>query len=352
MIIAEKNTNKTTLYILGGLLLLASAYFLYLLSDIVIVLIISILISFIFNPFVVALEKTGINRLNSVLLVFFSIGFILYLVLSFIIPKFIFQMNELLESLKTYSLHDQIIKIENDVHKFLPFFNPGELSAKLEGFISGQILNSFDFITPFVSSLVSLIAIMVIIPFITFFILKDSSRIMHSIINLLPNRYFEMSYWIIKRVTLQLGNYVRAWIFDASFVGITLGFGLYLLGIQYSLPLGVIAGAGHLIPYFGPVIGGVPAIIISIIQFGDLSMVPFIILLILIIYTLDNGFVQPYIFSKSLGIHPILIILLIVAGGQLFGFLGMMLIIPATTVIKTAVKEIYFALKNYNIARL
>jgi predicted PurR-regulated permease PerM len=58
-----------------------------------------------------------------------------------------------------------------------------------------------------------------------------------------------------------------------------------MIGIQYSLPLGVIAGLGHLIPYFGPVIGGVPAIIISIIQFGDLSQVPLILLLLLVVYT-------------------------------------------------------------------
>jgi putative permease len=214
------------------------------------------------------------------------------------------------------------------------------------------LFNSFEFIQPVLSSIVSVITLLVIIPFITFYILKDSSKIMHHLISMVPNRYFEMSYWITKRVTNQLGKYVRAWIFDALFVGITMGLGLYIIGIQYSLPLGVIAGFGHLIPYFGPVIGGVPAIIISIIQFGDLSQVPFILLLLLVIYTFDNGFVQPYIFSKSLDIHPILIILLIISGGQLFGLLGMMLIIPATTVIKTAVKEIYFAFKNYKIARL
>jgi len=274
------------------------------------------------------------------------------MVLSFIIPKLIFQMNELIEAIRQYSLHEELVKIENDIYKMLPFFAQGELTNKIEEFISKQMLNSFNLLTPVISSIVSLTAVLVIIPFISFFLLKDSNKIMHYLINIMPNRYFEITYWITKRVSLQLGRYVRAWIFDASFVGITMGFGLYFMGIQYSLPLGVIAGVGHLIPYFGPVVGGVPAVIISIIQYGDLSQVPYIALLLLIIYTLDNGFVQPYIFSKSLDIHPILIILLIVAGGQLFGLLGMLFIIPATTVIKTGVKEIYFAFKNYQIARL
>ena len=161
-----------------------------------------------------------------------------------------------------------------------------------------------------------------------------------------------MSYWILKKVSIQLGRFVRAWIFDATFVGTVMGVGLYFIGVNNALPLGVIAGLGHLVPYFGPVIGGVPAIIVAVIQTGDLSYAPFIILLVIITYTLDNGFVQPYVFSKSVDMHPIIIILLIIAGSQLFGILGMLLAVPTASVLKTAAKEIYFAFKNYKIARL
>jgi predicted PurR-regulated permease PerM len=66
----------------------------------------------------------------------------------------------------------------------------------------------------------------------------------------------------------------------------------------------------------------------------------------------DNGIVQPYVFSKSLDMHPIIIILLIIAGSQLFGLPGMLLAIPAATVIKSAAKEIYLGFKNYNISRI
>jgi predicted PurR-regulated permease PerM len=348
----DKNLKKSFVYVLLFLAAIAAAYLFFILSDIVFILIISILVAFIFNPLVQLLEKSGMNRLPATLAVFTSVSIVVYLVLSFLIPKLMFQMNELVESIRLYPLHDQLLEVEQDIYKILPFFTPGELTRKIEALISDQLLNSFDLISPLVSSILSIITLLVIIPFISFFILKDGNRIMHSLIDYMPNRYFEISYWISKRVTIQLGKYVRAWIFDAAFVGITMAIGLYLIGVPYSLPLGVIAGLGHLIPYFGPVIGGVPAVIISVIHFGDFSHTPFIALLLLIIYTLDNGFVQPYIFSKSLDIHPILIILLIVAGGQLFGIIGMMLVIPVTTVLKTAVKEIYFALKNYKIARL
>ena len=72
----------------------------------------------------------------------------------------------------------------------------------------------------------------------------------------------------------------------------------------------------------------------------------------LIVYAADNGFVQPYVFAKSVDMHPIVIIILILAGSQLLGVIGMLLAIPFATVVRTAAKEIYFAYKNYKIARL
>ena len=242
--------------------------------------------------------------------------------------------------------------LEKEIHNYLPFFNLGSLSKNLESAISAYIVNSFNEFSTLVSSIVSVIAVVVIVPFIAFFLLKDSRKIFRGIMNVMPNKYFEMSYWIIKKVSLNMGRFVRAWIFDATFVGLSCGLGFYLIGIDNALILGVIAGLGHLVPYFGPVIGGIPAAIISIIQYGDLSRIPPLMIVIAIIYAIDNGFVQPYVFSKSVEMHPIIIILLIIAGGQLFGVLGMLLAVPTATVIKTAAKETYYAFKNYKIAKL
>jgi len=261
-------------------------------------------------------------------------------------------MNQLVNTLHVTSIHEHIVALENEIYKFIPFFHLGELTNKIEEFISSGIINSFDKITTVLSSIVSVIALVVIVPFVTFFLLKDSTAILHGILQLMPNKYFEMSYWIVKKISYQLGRFVRGWIFDATFVGIACGLGYYFLGLRNALPLGLISGLGHLVPYFGPIIGGVPAIIISIIQYGDFSHVPFIILLILGVYALDNGVVQPFVFAKSVNMHPVVIILLILIGSQLMGVIGMLLVIPFATVVRTAAKEIYFALKNYRISRL
>ena len=343
-----KKIIKLLLWTAGTILFF---YIIFLLTDIILILAVSVLLAFIFSPFVKMLEGRGFNRLTATRITFCLFGFIIYLVFSIIIPKFLYQMDILVTALKDIPLREEMKTIEASLLHYVPFFKKGELSGRVETLISSQIINFFNSITDVLSSIVSVAAILVIVPFITFFLLKDSKRILQGILQAVPNKYFEMSYYVLKKVTLQLGLFTRAWIFDATFVGVMIGFGFYIIGVPNAMPLGVIAGLGHLIPYFGPIIGGVPAAVVSIVQYGDLSQVPLIALVVLITYTLDNGFVQPYVFGKSVDMHPIVIILLIISGGTLFGLMGMLLAVPVATVIKTFVKEVYFAKKNYKIAK-
>jgi predicted PurR-regulated permease PerM len=348
----DQSLSKMKKYILWGTALLLLAYLMYLLADIFIILILSALLSIIFEPFIKLIEDKGLTRLTATILIFMVAGFFIYLIFSYIIPQLSYQINQLIEILKSFSIHDQIALIETEIHKYLPFFVVGSLSKNVESAISAYIVNSFNEFSILVSSIVSIVAILIIVPFITFFFLKDSRKIFRGMLNVMPNKYFEISYWIIKKISISMGRFVRAWIFDATFVGFCCGLGFYIIGIDNALILGVIAGLGHLVPYFGPVIGGIPAAIISIIQYGDLSHIAPLMVVISIIYAIDNGFVQPYVFSKSVEMHPVIIILLIIAGGTLFGVIGMLLAVPTATIIKTAAKETYFALKNYKIAKM
>lgn len=324
---------------------------LYVFSDLVMILALSVLASLIFDPVITFIEKSKLNRMTSSLIVFITFSFLLYFGLSIIIPKLSEQLISLEQSLKTFSLQEQIQKIEDTISSHLPFISKGTISTKIETIFTNAFNDILGSITNLLSNIFSVIAVIVVIPFTTFFIVKDKQKIYKGILNVLPNKYFEMSYWIMKKVSQQLGRFVRGWLIDATFVGIACGIGFAIIGIPYSFALGIIAGVGHLVPYFGPVIGGIPALIISIIHFGNLSAFPLIVLIVSIIYILDNGFVQPYVFSKSVDMHPLVIILLIVAGSQVAGLIGMLLAVPTATILRTTAKEIYFAFRNYQIAR-
>ncbi|HEX7358088.1 MAG TPA: AI-2E family transporter [Ignavibacteriaceae bacterium] len=345
----NKKNTKIILLLLGFVLLF---YISYLLINVLILLAVSVLLGFIFAPFVKFFEGQGFTRTISTLIVFTIFGFLFYLGLSFVIPKLFYQMDQVIVSLKDFSLNEELNSLEKKILGIFPLFNKGELSKKVQEIFATSFNDAINHITTYVSGIVSITAFLVIVPFITFYLLKDSAVILKELIHIAPNKYFEMSYWILKRITLQLGRFVRGWIFDATFVGVAIGFGFYFIGLPNALPLGVIAGIGHLVPYLGPVIGGVPAIVLSIMQTGDLSQVPVILMILALTYTLDNGIVQPYVFSKSVDMHPIIIILLIIIGSELFGLIGMLLAVPTATVIRTAATEIYFAYKNYSIAKL
>jgi len=345
----SKNLTKISAAFLAALLLF---YFSYIFFDIIFMLAVSLLIAMIFDPVVKLLEGRNISRLTSVLIVFCVSGIFIFFALSILIPKIVSQMNTISEALSKENVNRFIYQIEAVAKTYIPFADSADIAGKISDFLYSLVFDSINNISDIVSSIVSILAIMVIVPFITFFILKDNQAIIKGLVNVMPNRYFEVSYWVIWKIREQLGRFVRGWIIDAFLVGVMSAVGLSILGIHNSITIGFVAGIGHLIPYFGPIIGGVPAIIISVIQFGDLSMLPSIIVLFLIIYTIDNGYIQPNVFSKSTDMHPLVIILLILIGSQLLGIFGMLLAVPVATIIKTAAREIYYGYKNYKIIRL
>lgn len=323
-----------------------------LLSDILSLLAVSILLSLIFNPIVEFLERRVISRLVSVLLVFIIVALIISASFSFLLPRILNQFNNLSATLTQDNLQLFLVQIEKSLKTAFPFLSSLNIVEKFTNFSKEMILNWGNNLSNIVYSIVTIISILVIVPFMTFFLLKDKKQLVRSIINIMPNKYFEVSYSVIDKIGTQLGRFVRGWILDAFIVGLLSGIGLSILGINNAVSIGFIAGVGHLIPYFGPIIGGVPAIIISLIQFGNFSMLPSILVMFLCVYAIDNGFIQPNVFSKATDIHPLGIIILIVVGSQILGVLGMLLAVPIATVIKTASREIYLGYKNYKIIRV
>lgn len=351
MPLTEQSIRNIAKYLGFAALASVSLYLCYFFLDIIFILVLSVLLGMILNPLVNVLERRGISRLISVIMVFALMGIIFVLGLSFFIPMIIDQMNTLSNTVTQENVSNVLVQIEDGIKSYIPFLDSSKVTDQLSTGISNILFNSFDNMSHLVSEIFSVLSVTVIIPFITFFLLKDHTQISKGIINIIPNKYFEMSYSVLKKINYQLGKYVRSWILDAILVAVLSAIGLTILGIKNSITIGIIAGIGHLIPFFGPIIGGIPAILISIIQFGDFSMLPAISIMFVIIYTFDNGFIQPNLFSKSTDIHPLMIILLIIAGSKVMGIFGMLFAVPLATVTRTAIKEIYFGIKNYKIIK-
>lgn len=346
MVLMEKKKNYMLLGLVIFLLAVLVIFIFYLLQNSLTIFIVSILIAFIFKPIVDFLEKRKIPRALSVFIIFALIAIILFGSLYFLIPQLISQFKELAENFNDERINLSLGQIENELKLRFPFLAPINLSSQIaeifHKFLKG-ITNNFSQIF---YNIFSFTAVLVIIPFITFFLLKDSNKLTKGILSFFPKKYYNSAQNVLTKIILQLSRYVRGWILDAAIVGTLVAIGLSILGINNFISIGFIAGIGHLIPYLGPIIGGIPAIIISLIQFGNFSMLPALVILFAIIYSVDNGFIQPNIFSKNTDLHPVVIIFLILAGGEILGVIGMLIAVPITTVLKSAVKEILIELEK------
>ncbi len=167
---SDSTYNKATKFFLSTAAVILFLYLVYLLTEVLIILALAILLAFIFAPFVSLLEAKGFNRLTSTLLIFGVFGFVIYFSLSIIIPKFIYQLDQLISALEGFSFAEELKTLEGTLMHYVPFLKAGELTNRIEFFITSQVTNIFDTITSVLSSIVSIIAVLVIVPFITFFL--------------------------------------------------------------------------------------------------------------------------------------------------------------------------------------
>ena len=158
-----------------------------------------------------------------------------------------------------------------------------------------------------------------------------------------------MTLNVVYKIGIKLGKYIRSWLIEAAVVGVLSMLGLLFMGVKYSIIIGVAAGIANLIPYLGPVVGAVPAILVTLIQTGNLEMVLPIIGLFVAIRVVDDLIIVPAVYSKGAEIHPLTIVLLILIAAEIGGILGMVLAVPLYTVLSVIAKETYWGLESYSI---
>ena len=342
---AYKPLSGTTKFFILLIPLLIITVFAALFTSIFITLIICLLIALILNPLVDYFESLGLKRSLAIILIYILITGFIVIVVDLFMPSIVEQASSLKESYKELELSDRIKDLERGIEKNLPFLKKGDIAKEVENGLR-RSLTKFEDV---VAGVLSTAFLIIIIPFITFFVLRDRRRIKNSVISLVPNRYFEMTVNILDKIDKQLSMYVRGWLFDAFFVGVLTALGLSILKINSAFIIGTVAALGHLIPYAGPIVGGIPALLVSIIQYGDFHMVLPIVLMFTIIYLLDNSLAQPFIFSKSAGMNPITIIALLLLGNELLGAFGALIAIPVATILKVSARETINGFRNYKL---
>lgn len=250
------------------------------------------------------------------------------------------------------ALHEPLTQLETAFSQVQQ--NTGAEQQTLEQYVQQQItaflgLTKVSTLANSVfSTLGSLITGFFVISFLTFFFLKDGTAIFDTLMLLVPKKYKQQMYNVFGDTRILLTKYFTGVLLDILFVATFVSIGMALLGVRNAIIIGLFAGVMNIIPYVGPLIGGAFAVIIGITTNLNLDfytgMLPLAgkIMAVFVAMNLTDGFlVQPYIFSNSVKAHPIEIFIVILIAGTLAGIGGMVVAVPAYTVLRIIAKEFF-----------
>jgi putative permease len=319
--------------------------FLAAVSNIVKLLIISALLAYVLDPIANFFESRGMSRTSATVTIFMVILVLVGIAYILFLPLVSEEVIALQSGFNPGKAGLMISRLENFIVANLAFLGINDLH--LLSRTQAAMAKTGDWIFSHILDAASVITSLILIPFIVFFLLKDRREFKKSFVNILPNRYFEISLYLLHKLNIQFGNYLRGQLLDASIVGIMAIFALWLIGMKYIFIIGVFAGLANLIPYFGPIVGSIVAVIVSIIQTGSFHMALYVVIAFTVIKLIDDALVQPIVVAKSVHMNPLLVLLSVLVGGKLFGILGMLLSVPITGFLKVVVHESIVNYRRY-----
>ncbi|MFA5879767.1 MAG: AI-2E family transporter [Candidatus Margulisiibacteriota bacterium] len=224
-------------------------------------------------------------------------------------------------------------------HKY-PFIQHLALFDKIQEYGQNFFLGKIDNLPNIVFSVFTLVSDFFFTLIILFFFLLDGHEIKKQLFEFVPNRYFEKILNLIYKIDMQIGNYLRGLIIDIIIVGSLATIALLFLNVNYAFLLGTFIGICNLIPYFGPIIALSTTVLIYFFQIKSINAIFIIVPIIGFIHFCDGSFIQPFIYGKSVNLHPVVILVAILIGGAYGGVIGMIIAIPTAAVLKVIIKEI------------
>jgi predicted PurR-regulated permease PerM len=289
-------------------------------------------VSYIFSSVVSALERRGIKRSIAVVLIFVVFALFVVSVDLFFAPKLKQEMVNAYKRLPEFSRIESTIlasveksagdypTVEANIKKLVSgVFGPGgvlERSLDVSGILSQ--------LTPFIMGIV-------LVPFFVFFLLKDWPNILRTVMDWVPPAYVETSISVVTEIDILVGKYLRGLAADCFCVGVLASLGLWLIGINYPILLGLVSGVANVVPYLGPITGCLASCLVALTQFNNFDSVLNVLLLYLAIKLMDDLVIQPLMIGKSVELHPMLLVITIIVGEKLFGISGMILGVPVVT---------------------
>jgi putative permease len=299
----------------------------------------SIVIAYLLEAVVTRLQSLGLNRFASVLLVFLLFLASLFFLLFGLVPMLTRQLTQLVQQIPSYITQGQELLLQ------LPQRYPQMVSEEQVQSLIGSVGNELavagqQFLTwslASVGNVMGLLVLLILIPVLVFFLLKDKHQLIGWFKGYLPAERHLLSF-VWADVEAQIANYVRGKAGEIFIVGGVSYVTFVSLGLQYSALLATMVGFSVLIPYIGAAVITLPIAFVAYFQWGWSWDFGQVMIAYAIIQALDGNVLVPLLFSEALDLHPVAIIVAILIFGGLWGFWGIFFAIPLATVVQAVLK--------------
>lgn len=308
----------------------------------------AVIIAYLISPLVAKLEKKNIQRRTAVLLIYTGLAMLLAVTLIFIVPELLKNARELANTLP-----EIVSDYQNMFTKFISSIESSDWSSDIKNIIfteiqggasavqthiSGSLKRAMEMVIDTATMFFDLLLAMVI----GYYFIRDANFFKNSALSLIPRKWRNGIISTGGEVNEVISNFIQGQLLTALIVGAMEFIGLLILKVKYSLILGLIGGIANIIPYFGPIIGAVPAVAVALIE--SPVKAAWTALIFIIVQQIDNNFISPKIIEGRIGLHPVTTIVAVLAGGQFFGIPGMLFSVPIVAILKIILRRIIRAI--------
>ena len=300
----------------------------------------AIVLAYLLNPLVDFLQERRLPRVVAILLLYLALGLVIAVTVSYTVPRVVAELDKLTERLPEFSeiIASFLIDLQDR-------FQRSSLPPVFQGIVEQNIAKGQQRLLLVLDNSLDLLLhgfgrmfIMLLTPILTFYILKDMKLIKKTIAQILPGKYRRRLLSWLSRIDATLGSWIRGQILIAMAVGALTALGLKIIGLDFAVLLGVVAGILDIVPYFGPFIGGIPPVVVGLFISPTMALKALIV--IVIVQQIESNLITPQVLGHSLGLHPLIVIFSLLLGGEIAGFWGLVIAVPVAAMIKVTLEHL------------
>ncbi len=319
--------------------LLVFVLFLLLLSNILLPFVLGMAIAYFLDPVADWLEEAGMSRTAATGIIVGLFVVLCALTLTLLVPMIIEQVLGLLDRLPVYyqSLHDFLLPL---IGRFvdIPVFQQSEEIRKAFGQYIGEAVKSLGSVSKDIISggvaVVNMMALFVITPVVAFYLLRDWDHIVERVDGWLPRNHKERIRSLAREIDEVLSGFVRGQSLVCLILATYYGFALMLTGLEFGLIIGIITGLISFIPFIGAIFGFIASVGVALVQFWPDPVMIGIVIAIFVVGQIVEGYILiPSMVGGKIGLHPVWVMFALLAGGTLFGFVGVLIAVPMAAVV-------------------